>query len=1139
MSTENNQTKQFPYWRNQDPPSGPNYEDPLFPPNANSLLGKDPSGKIIDSKAYSEKARNINTNEIGFLRPNEIFGQQYKLFAEKIEMDDVKQGQLGDCYFLSSVANLCKFPGLITKLFKTNATNKDGFYEIIFIIDGRPQIVIVDDYLPVYKKTKRPIYAQSKGNEIWVMLLEKAWAKVNGGYANIISGLPSEAIEFLTGLGSLVFDTENMDVDDINEYKCEIVKNVQIANQNNCFITCSTSSNSQIEAVGLVEGHAYTLVSFTQITTSQGKKVYLFKIRNPWSQGEWNGDWSDKSRLWDEKAKSQVNFKDKEDGIFFMNDTDFFRYFTHVEICYILYDSISARYTIEGDENLQNGCVFNIETEGEGFLSVSVPRKSWRANREIRDKILPTHVSIVKYDKNAKNKLKTFSEYNGTFDSFQTCAMNVKVTKGNYLIYVYRGFDNAQFNAEKKMDVKITCSSTFKHAQMSYDERSKGFPLLQNIILQAEFKENNYDPDLGEDFDVNSNQIRGNGIGHIIYYISTPGYYLDFTGGTSNVKNYIMLEPYLAPKTTTFHRAIPSGKYLVLLGLMNGVYGSYSFNCFTRAYTTNRKLAVEYDNNDIDLKLWTDINNDIKTDNFKVRKTQSLELAQKEFYFDIGDGKIQYKSLSELQRTYGNELKLLDEIQTTNNNSNLRWGIIKGEYVTYVGQFNGDKKEGKGLFINPNNIFAGEFKNDQQNGIGYTYNKDLTKLYYCNYINGCRKGEPITPEVEERLKEEEEEKKKAEEEKKKEEELKKEQERLKKLEEERQAELKKQEEEKKRIEEELALELKRQEELKRKEEERIKAEIEKAKEEARKLEEERQKEIQRQKEELERLEKEEAKRLEEAKKAAEELKRQEEERLKVEIEKQKQEEERLRKKEEDLIKAQLQKLAKEKEEEAKKELEELKKKEEQLKLEAQKKEEEAKKQLEEAKKEAERKAEELRKEAEKKAEEEKQKALEAQKAAEKKIQEAKEEAKRKEEEAKKKAEELKKESEKKTQEAQKKAEELKKEADKKAEELKQQIEQTKDEGKKAAEDFKNYKERRKQEWEERKKMMEERIKQQREKLEQMKKQKGEEENPYGIEYRPNYYDLTKSRKRRNQIINEIPYEGDAMDVCVTCGCIII
>ena len=629
-----NQQKQFSYWKNQEPPkSGSLYTDPLFPPNANSLLGLDSNGQPIDKTAYNEKARSINTSQIGFARASEIFRSGYKLFSEKIEMDDVIQGKLGDCYFLSSVANLCKFPGLIMKLFKTKDTNKDGFYEIILYIDGKPQIVVVDDYLPIEKSTRRPCYAQSKGNELWVMLLEKAWAKVNGGYANIISGLPCEALEFLTGLGSLSYDTENMDIDDINEYKYEIVKNVQIADKNNCLISCSTSANSAIERVGLVEGHAYSLVSFHQITTSQGKTVYLFRIRNPWSQGEWSGDWCDKSKLWDEKSKNQVNFKDKEDGIFFMNDTDFFKYFTHVEICYILYDAVSATYTIEGDENLRNASVFNIQTEGDGFLSVSAIRKTWRANRELRDKILPTHISIAKYDAKPKSRLKTFIEYNGTFESFQTPTLNVKVTKGNYLIYVYRDYDHAQFNAEKTMDVKIICSAKFKHAQMNYDIRDKGFPLLQNIILQAEFLENNYNPDLGEDFDVNSNQIRGNGIGHIIYYISTPGYYLDFTGGTANVRNFIMLSPYLDSQTTSFHRSVPSGKYLVLLGLMNGVYGAYSFNCFTKAYTTNRKLNVEFDNNEIDLTLYTDINNDIKNEKVRERVTQSLEKAQKTFFF--------------------------------------------------------------------------------------------------------------------------------------------------------------------------------------------------------------------------------------------------------------------------------------------------------------------------------------------------------------------------------------------------------------------------------------------------------------------------------------------------------------------------
>ena len=54
----------------------------------------------------------------------------------------------------------------------------------------------------------------------------------------------------------------------------------------------------------------------------------------------------------------------------------------------------------------------------------------------------------------------------------------MRIKKGNYLIYIYRDFDHSHFNAKRKIKVKILCSSKFKHAQMSYDERSKGFPLL-------------------------------------------------------------------------------------------------------------------------------------------------------------------------------------------------------------------------------------------------------------------------------------------------------------------------------------------------------------------------------------------------------------------------------------------------------------------------------------------------------------------------------------------------------------------------------------------------------------------------------------------------------------------------------------
>ncbi len=43
------------------------------------------------------------------------------------------------------------------------------------------------------------MYCQSVDREFWVMILEKAWAKIFGSYSNIISGHPTEVMKALTG----------------------------------------------------------------------------------------------------------------------------------------------------------------------------------------------------------------------------------------------------------------------------------------------------------------------------------------------------------------------------------------------------------------------------------------------------------------------------------------------------------------------------------------------------------------------------------------------------------------------------------------------------------------------------------------------------------------------------------------------------------------------------------------------------------------------------------------------------------------------------------------------------------------------------------------------------------------------------
>ena len=224
------------YWKFQQPPETEKlFTDPLFPPNMNSILGLDSNGQPIDQLVYNEKSKEREEfKDITFVRPHKIFGENYKLISGKIEFDDVKQGGLGDCYFLSTVANLCKVPGLIYNLFITKEKNKDGFYEIIMMIDGKPQIVIVDDFIPVrLSSSNKPkcCFAKPHEKEIWVILLEKAWAKINGGYLNIISGNPRDAFEVLTGFGSITFNILDLDF----ENKKLIQKEIENAYETNAF----------------------------------------------------------------------------------------------------------------------------------------------------------------------------------------------------------------------------------------------------------------------------------------------------------------------------------------------------------------------------------------------------------------------------------------------------------------------------------------------------------------------------------------------------------------------------------------------------------------------------------------------------------------------------------------------------------------------------------------------------------------------------------------------------------------------------------------------------------------------------------------------------------------------------------------
>jgi calpain-15 len=71
-----------------------------------------------------------------------------KVFAGLIEPNDIKQGALGNCWFMCALASLAERPKLVENNFITKEKNKEGVYRLKFCKNGNWEEVTVDDYFP-------------------------------------------------------------------------------------------------------------------------------------------------------------------------------------------------------------------------------------------------------------------------------------------------------------------------------------------------------------------------------------------------------------------------------------------------------------------------------------------------------------------------------------------------------------------------------------------------------------------------------------------------------------------------------------------------------------------------------------------------------------------------------------------------------------------------------------------------------------------------------------------------------------------------------------------------------------------------------------------------------------------------------
>lgn len=213
---------------------GDSYIDLGFPPVMDSIDAEPPPRSTTPAGASGGdgvvEAAASTSLRFSWRRPADFLsGHQPSVFVDGLLAADVQQGQLGNCYFMCSVAALCEFPSLVRSLFLhewpdgsgSGPTHEaDGMYDLQFCKHGQWCHVRIDDYIPCRPGGGGPVFSQANGPELWVLLVEKAYAKLHGSYYSLRSGYCFEALMDLTGAPTLYrrFDEDVVSFADLARY---------------------------------------------------------------------------------------------------------------------------------------------------------------------------------------------------------------------------------------------------------------------------------------------------------------------------------------------------------------------------------------------------------------------------------------------------------------------------------------------------------------------------------------------------------------------------------------------------------------------------------------------------------------------------------------------------------------------------------------------------------------------------------------------------------------------------------------------------------------------------------------------------------------------------------------------------------
>ncbi|XP_072818099.1 calpain-10 isoform X1 [Vicugna pacos] len=307
-------------------------------------LFRDAAFPASDSSLFSSFSTPLAQfrEEITWRRPQEICATP-RLFADNPQEGQVKQGLLGDCWFLCACAALQKSQHLLDQVFPPGQpswlerTYRGSFTCRVWQF-GHWVEVTIDDRLPCL--AGRLCFSRCQREDVfWLPLLEKVYAKVHGSYEHLWAGQVADALVDLTGglaerwnLKDLARTSGHQDRPGATE--CRTCRQL-LGLKDRCLLSCSVLS-PRTGSGALGSFHAFIVSDLRELRGQAGQSILLLRIQNPWGRRCWQGPWREGGEGW-----SQVDAADRsellsqlQEGEFWVEEEEFLREFDEVTIGY-------------------------------------------------------------------------------------------------------------------------------------------------------------------------------------------------------------------------------------------------------------------------------------------------------------------------------------------------------------------------------------------------------------------------------------------------------------------------------------------------------------------------------------------------------------------------------------------------------------------------------------------------------------------------------------------------------------------------------------------------------------------------------------------------------------------------------------